>query len=63
MMVGDMDKRMDGWMDGWTMTGWLMDRIDGWMGTCRDGWIGLWWNGWTEKGVGGSWLARQWMHV
>jgi hypothetical protein len=30
-------ERMDGWMDGWLMGGWVMD---GWMDGCRDasGW-------------------------
>ena len=34
-----MDRRMDGWMGGWIMDGWMNGGMDGWMNGRMDKWI------------------------
>ncbi len=46
-MDGWLDRRADGWMNGWRQMGkWTDVQIDGWLDRCADGWM----NGWRQMG-------------
>lgn len=60
-----MDKRLDGWMNGWRdgwinlwrTDDWMNDWIPGWMNKWTDGWMNKWTDGWM-KGLTVGWMNK-----
>lgn len=59
-MFGWGHQRMDIWMLGRWMGGW-MDRVGKWMVDRMDRWMGEWMSGWVFNGYRGEWWIFRWM--